>query len=54
MAARKIIVASIGVFGANLGRMQVHLTLILVFLIILLTSMVKPYDSQMLQLARNW
>ena len=37
-----------GVFGANLGRMQVHLTLILVFLIILLTSVVKPYDSRML------
>ena len=48
MAARKIIVASIGVFGANLGRMQVHLTLFFVVLIILLTVMVKPYGNMML------
>ena len=45
VAARKIMVASIGVFGANLGRMQVHLTLILVFLIILITAVVKPYAT---------
>ena len=50
VAARKIIVASIGVFGARLDRMQVHLTLILVFSIILLTAVVKPYGSNML----NW
>jgi hypothetical protein len=48
VAARKVVVASIGVFGANLGRMQVHVTLILVFLIILLTAMVKPYANVML------
>ena len=49
MALRKVIVASIGVFGANLGRMQVHLTLILVFLIILVTALVEPYSNLMLQ-----
>ncbi len=48
VAARKITVAFIGAFGANLGRMQVHLTLLLVFLIILLTAMVKPYANVML------
>ena len=48
VAARKIIVASIGVFGATLDRMQVHVTLILVFLIVLLTALVKPYSSHML------
>ena len=32
VAVRKVLVASIGVFGANLDRMQVHLTLFRVFL----------------------
>jgi hypothetical protein len=48
VAARKIIVASVGVFGANLGTMQVHVTLLLVFLIILVTAVVKPYGNVML------
>ena len=32
-------------FYANLGRMQVHLTLLLVFFIILVTAMVNPYET---------
>ena len=35
----------IGVFGASLGAMQVHLTLMLVFVIILITAVVQPLRS---------
>ena len=38
-------VAAIGVFGTNLGTMQVHLTLMLVFGIILITAIVQPYEG---------
>jgi hypothetical protein len=44
-AARKICVAMIGVFGANMGRMQVPVTLLLVSLVVLLTAMVRPYGD---------
>ena len=43
IAARKIIIALIGVFGADMGDMQVHLTALLVFLIVLVTSQVRPF-----------
>ena len=45
IAARKIIIALIGVFGADMGDMQVHLTAMLVFLIILVTSQVRPFGG---------
>ena len=44
-AARKVCVAMIGVFGANMGRMQVPVTLLLVSLVVLLTAMVRPYGD---------
>ena len=46
---RKIVVVSIGVFGVRLKQMQVHLTLMLVFAVIMFTAVVKPYSVQVLQ-----
>ena len=46
MAARKIGIAAIGVFGASMQSMQVLLTLMLVFVVILITAVVKPYHSE--------
>ena len=45
VAARKIVIALIGVFGTNLEDMQVHLTLMLVMLILLVTSQVRPFGG---------
>ena len=42
---RKIGIAVIGVFGAAMGEMQVLLTVVLVFLIILLTAIRRPYGE---------
>ena len=43
---RKIGIAVIGVFGAAMEEMQVSLTLVLVFLIILLTAIRRPYGKR--------
>jgi hypothetical protein len=45
VAARKICVALIGVCGAEMGDMQVHLTLMLVVFILLVTSQVRPFGG---------
>jgi hypothetical protein len=45
VAARKIVIALIGVFGAEMGDMQVHLTAMLVFLIVLITSQIRPFGG---------
>jgi hypothetical protein len=45
VAARKIIIALIGVFGAEMKSMQVHLTAMLVFLITLVTAQVRPFGG---------
>ena len=45
VAARKICIALIGVFGAEMGDMQVHLTLMLVVFILLVTSQVRPFGG---------
>ena len=45
MALRKVGVALIGVFGAAMEEMQVSLTLVLVFFIILLTTVQRPYGE---------
>ena len=45
VAARKIVIALIGVFGAELKDMQVHLTLIFVVFILLATSQVRPFGG---------
>jgi hypothetical protein len=42
---RKIGIAMIGVFGAAMDEMQVLLTLVLVFFVILLTTMTRPYGE---------
>ena len=42
---RKIGIAVIGVFGAAMGEMQALLTVMLVFLIILLTAIRRPYGE---------
>ena len=45
VALRKTGIAMIGVFGAAMEEMQVSLTLVLVFLIILLTAVCRPYPK---------
>jgi len=45
VAARKIVIALIGVFGTELKDMQVHLTLIFVVFILLATSQVRPFGG---------
>lgn len=45
MALRKIGIAMIGVFGIAMEEMQVSLTLVLVFLVILLTAVRRPYGE---------
>jgi hypothetical protein len=45
IAARKVAIASIGVFGAGLGLMQVHLTMALIVIIIVLTASVQPFGK---------
>ena len=45
VAARKIIIAMIGVFGAEMAEMQVHLTLMLVMVIIVVTAQVRPFGG---------
>ena len=45
VATRKIVIASIGVFGTDMGDMQVHLTLMLVMFILLVTSQVRPFGG---------
>ena len=46
VAARKIIIAMIGVFGAEMESMQVHLTSMLVVLILLVTAQVRPFGGK--------
>jgi len=45
VAARKIVIALIGVFGAEMKNMQVHLTAMLVVLILLVTAQVRPFGG---------
>ena len=46
VAARKIGVAAIGVFGSSMGEMQVHITLCLIMAIVVLTAVVQPFGKQ--------
>jgi len=45
IAARKILIAMIGVFGANMESMQVHVTLLLIVLILLITAYIQPFGG---------
>jgi hypothetical protein len=45
VAARKIVIAMIGVFGAEMESMQVHLTTMLVMCILLVTAQVRPFGG---------
>ena len=45
VAARKIAIAMIGVFGTEMESMQVHLTSMLVMLIIVVTAHVRPFGE---------
>merc|ERR1712166_312627 len=45
VAARKVIIALIGVFGTEMGQMQVQLTLMLVMMILLVTAIVRPFSN---------
>ena len=46
VALRKIGLALIGVFGSRLGLMQVHLTMLLLLVVIMITSKIEPYGGQ--------
>jgi hypothetical protein len=46
VALRKGGLALIGVFGSNLGLMQVHLTMLLLLVVIMITSKIEPYGGQ--------
>ena len=46
IAARKIVIALIGVFGAEMESMQVHLTSMLVMFILLITAQVRPFGGK--------
>ena len=46
VAARKVCIAMIGVWGFSLGSMQVHLTLLLIFVNTMLTSAVQPFGGE--------
>jgi hypothetical protein len=46
VAARKIVIAMIGVFGAEMESMQVHMTSMLVVCIILTTAQVRPFGGK--------
>ena len=48
VAARKISVAFIGVFGVGMGEIQVHLMALIIAFIILTTAVVRPYGDQKL------
>merc|ERR1712166_406334 len=45
---RKIFVAYIGVFGGELGEMQVHLTAYVMFVVIVLTCLIQPFGKHIL------
>jgi hypothetical protein len=45
IAGRKIVIAMLGVFGATMESMQVHLTLMLVVLVLLITAQVRPFGG---------
>merc|ERR1711865_597011 len=45
VAMRKIVIAMIGVFGAELENMQVHLTIMMVVSIMLITAQVRPFGG---------
>ena len=45
VALRKVVVACIGVFGASLGEMQVHLVLLYVFFNAMITALVRPFGG---------
>jgi hypothetical protein len=48
VAARKIGIAAIGVFGSSMGEMQVHGTAWLIVIVMLLTAIVQPFGKQKL------
>ena len=47
IAARKLILISIGIFGEKLGPMQLHMASLLVLIVILQTANSKPYGSRL-------
>ena len=47
VALRKIFLAGIGVFGSDMGDMQVLLTLVLVVGVIVMTATVRPYSTEL-------
>ena len=45
---RKIFIVAVGVFGESMGEMQVHITAYFVVIILVITSIVRPYGKQTL------
>jgi len=48
VAVRKIVIAAIGVFGTEMGEMQIHLTLFLMVIVMLMTAVVQPFGNHLL------
>ena len=48
VALRKVVIAAIGVFGTEMGEMQIHLTLVLMVIVMLMTAVVRPFGNQWL------
>ena len=48
VALRKVVIAAIGVFGTEMGEMQIHLTLVLMVIVMLMTAVVRPFGDQWL------
>ena len=46
IAFRKIVFAAVGVFGGNLGEMQVHITSMFLMFVIVATAIVRPFESK--------
>jgi len=48
VAVRKIVIAAIGVFGTDMGDMQIHLIMFLMVVVMLITAIVQPFGHHLL------
>jgi len=48
VAMRKIVIAAIGVFGAEMGEMQISVTLFLMVIVMLMTAIVQPFGNHLM------
>ena len=46
VTVRKVFIALMGIFGGSMGEMQVHLTINVLFIFVLMTAVVRPFGNQ--------